>query len=105
MGRWFLNEMKEMVEYEEEISKVKWAELSKEKLAKAKEWGFSDKYLAEIFDIKEKEIREKRKTLGITARYEAVSVSGVKDAAYYYSTYKNIKDEIPVSKNKKAAKN
>ncbi len=101
IGRWFLNEMKELVEYEEEISKIKWADLTKEQLAKAKEWGFADGYLAGIFSIKEKEVREKRISLGITARYEAVPVSGVDNAAYYYSTYKDIKDEVPVSKNKK----
>jgi carbamoyl-phosphate synthase large subunit len=101
VNRWFLNEMKEMVEYEEELSKIKWEDLSKEKLAKAKEWGFADRYLAPIFGVPEKEIREKRKEWGIIARYDAVPVSGVEDAAYYYSTYKDIKDEVPVSNNKK----
>ena len=101
IGRWFLGEMKEMVEYEEEMSRIKWKDLSKEKLAKAKEWGFSDKYLAGLFNVTEKEVRKKRISWGITARYEAVPVSGVENAAYYYSTYKNIKDEVPVSKNKK----
>ena len=101
IGRWFLNEMKELVEYEEEIVKCKFSDLSKEKLAKAKEWGFSDRYLAGLFGVEEKEVREKRIALGIVARYEAVPVSGVENAAYYYSTYKDIKDEVPVSENKK----
>ena len=101
IGRWFLNEMKEMVEYEDELVKIKWEDLSKEKLAKAKEWGFADRYLAGLFNVSEKEVREKRISLGITARYEAVNVSGIENEAYYYSTYKDIKDEVPVSKNKK----
>jgi len=101
IGRWFLGEMKELVEFEEAILKYKWADLPDAELAKAKEMGFSDRYLAGLFSITEKEFREKRIAAGITARYEAVPVSGVENAAYYYSTYKNIKDEVPVSPNKK----
>ena len=101
IGRWFLNEMKEMVDLEEQLSGCGWADLSKADLAKAKEWGFSDRYLAGLFKVTEKAVRERRLADGITARYEAVPVSGVENAAYYYSTYKDIKDEVPVSKNKK----
>lgn len=101
IGRWFLGEMKELVSFEEELMKKSWKSLPKEDLQKAKEWGFSDKYLASLFNITEKEVREKRIASGITARYEAVPVSGVENAAYYYSTYKPIKDEVPVSKKKK----
>ena len=101
IGRWFLNEMKEMVDFEEMMLKAGWKGLSDDDLAKAKEWGFSDKYLSGLFGITEKKIRDKRISAGITARFEAVPVSGVENAAYYYSTYKKIKDEVPVSKNKK----
>jgi len=101
IGRWFLNEMKELVDFEEEILKQKWEDLPDSDLQKAKEWGFSDRYLAGLFNITEKEVRDKRKSVGITARYEAVPVSGVENEAYYYSTYKDITDEVPVSKNKK----
>ena len=101
IGRWFINEMKELVEQEEKLSRYKFEDLPKEELQKSKEWGFSDRYLAGLFNVTEKKVREKRLSFGITARYEAVPVSGVENAAYYYSTYKPIKDEVPVSKNKK----
>jgi len=101
IGRWFINEMKELVEFEEQISGCGLADLSKADLAKAKAWGFSDRYLAGLFNVTEKAVRERRLADGITARYEAVPVSGVENAAYYYSTYKDIKDEVPVSENKK----
>lgn len=97
---WFLQEMKDLVNFEEEIGKDGWKNLSDEKLIKAKEWGFSDKYLAEFFMVKEKEIREKRIGLGKVSGYNVVPVSGVENAAYYYSTY-NGKDEVEVSPNKK----
>ncbi|MFH1837230.1 MAG: carbamoyl-phosphate synthase large subunit [Candidatus Omnitrophota bacterium] len=101
IGEWFLKEIKELVEFEKELEKTGWKSLSKAVLAQAKEWGFSDKYLALVFGIKEKDVREKRLSLDIKARYEAVPVSGVENAAYYYSTYRKIKDEVPVSGKKK----
>jgi len=100
MGRWFINQMKELVDFEEEITKHPWKKLPDEKLIKAKEWGFSDKYLAGLFSIKEKVVRDKRISLGKIEAFQPVPVSGVENAAYYYSTY-NGKDEVPVSPNKK----
>ncbi len=87
IGRWFIKEMRELVEFEEELLKSSWNNLPDEKLTRAKEWGFSDKYLAGLFKIKEKEVRTKRIAIGKTARFEAVPVSGVENAEYYYSTY------------------
>ena len=100
IGRWFINEMKELVEFEEELSKFKWNDLPGQKLARAKEWGFSDKYLAGFFNIKEREVRQKRIAVGKYGRFDTVPVSGVENAAYYYSTYIG-EDKVPVSSKKK----
>ena len=100
IGRYFIKEIKDLVEYEEELLKYGWKDLPDEKLAKAKEWGFADKYLAGLFKVKEKDVREKRIAIGKHERYEAVPVSGVENAAYYYSTY-IAEDSVPVSSNKK----
>ncbi|MEA3489419.1 MAG: carbamoyl-phosphate synthase large subunit [Candidatus Omnitrophota bacterium] len=100
IGRWFINEMKELVECEEDLLTNTWKDLPDEKLAKAKEWGFSDRYLAELFNVKESEVRERRIAIGKHGRFEAVLVSGVENAAYYYSTY-IAEDSVPVSPNKK----
>ncbi|MEW6100914.1 MAG: carbamoyl-phosphate synthase large subunit [Candidatus Omnitrophota bacterium] len=101
IGKWFVKQMQEMVEFEEEILKSSWQKLSDDKLCKAKEWGFSDKYLAKIFQVKELDVRTRRKKLMGNARFEPVPVSGVKEAAYYYSTYTPGKDIVPVSDKKK----
>jgi carbamoyl-phosphate synthase large subunit len=101
IGSWFIGEMKDLVEFEEEMKKYPWGNLPDADLIKAKEWGFSDKYLSKLFNVKESEVRKKRLALGKKARYEAVPVSGVDNAAYYYSTYSEGKDEVPVSPNKK----
>ncbi|MFH1868734.1 MAG: carbamoyl-phosphate synthase large subunit [Candidatus Omnitrophota bacterium] len=100
IGRYFINEMKELVDYEEEMIKYEWKNLPDEKLAKAKEWGFADRYLAGLFNVDEKQVRQRRIAIGKNERYEAVPVSGVEDAAYYYSTYV-AEDSVPVSPNKK----
>ncbi|GAH01168.1 unnamed protein product, partial [marine sediment metagenome] len=99
IGKWFIKEMKELVEFEEEILGYPWNRLPGEKLIKAKELGFSDRYLAELFNIKEREVRQKRISLGKQAGFDAVPVSGVENASYYYSTYIG-EDKVGVSKRK-----
>jgi len=86
-GRWFIQEIKQLLDFEKELLKYSWRNLPDEKLAKAKEWGFSDRYLAGLFKVKEREVRQKRTAIGKEANFEAVPVSGVQNAAYYYSTY------------------
>jgi len=93
--RWFIEQMKELVELEEEILKYKGGLPSDDLLIKAKEDGFSDKYLSEILNITEEEIRNKRISLQKVQAWCKVPVSGA-DAAYYYSTY-NASDEVGVS--------
>ena len=101
IGRWFINEMKELVQFEEELLTYTWKDLPDAKLAQAKEWGFSDLYLAGLFGIKEKAVRQRRIAIGKTVKYGAVPVSGVENAAYYYSTYVGERDAVPVSTRKK----
>ena len=96
INRWFLNQMKELVELEEKILQYKGEIPPKDLLVQAKKDGFSDRYLAKILDIKEDEIREAREADGMEESWFAVPVSGVKDACYYYSTY-NQKNETKVS--------
>jgi len=100
IGRWFINEMKELVECEEDLIRYRWGDLPDGKLARAKEWGFSDKYLAGLFGAEEKEVRRRRIAIGKHGRFDAVPVSGVENAAYYYSTYVG-EDKVGVSLNKK----
>jgi carbamoyl-phosphate synthase large subunit len=98
--QWFIEQMKELVELEEKILKYKGKDPPDELLIKAKQDGFSDKYLSQLLEVKEKEIREKRIKLGKVEAWHPVPVSGVEDAAYYYSTY-NADDKVEISKNKK----
>jgi len=84
---WFINQMKELVELEEEILRYKGEELPDDLLIQAKKDGFADRYLSQILRVPEKEIRRKRISLDVVGGFEPVPVSGVEDAAYYFSTY------------------
>ncbi|MDP2911828.1 MAG: carbamoyl-phosphate synthase large subunit [Candidatus Omnitrophota bacterium] len=97
--RYFIKQMKELVELEEDILKYKGKKLPDELLIKAKQDGFSDRYLAQILGLEENDIRDRRIKLGKVEAWEAVPVSGA-DAAYYFSTY-NAKNSVKVSDKKK----
>jgi len=110
---WFIQQMKELVELEEEILKYKIKAESRAEdkaealralpddlLVQAKKDGFADKYLEKLLDVPEAEIRSRRKALGIVQGWHPVPVSGVEDAAYYYSTY-NAPDVTKTSDRRK----
>jgi len=97
---WFLQQMKELVELEETILQHKGGQLPDELLRQAKKDGFADRYLAQILCIPEWHIREQRIALGMAEAWEPVPVSGVENAAYYYSTY-NAADSVSSSDRKK----
>ena len=97
---WFISQMKELVDEEEIILGFKDSILPDDILIQAKKDGFADKYLARILELPEKEIRKRRIALGLKEAWEPVPVSGVDNAAYYYSTY-NAPDQVKVSNRKK----
>ncbi|MGM0485161.1 MAG: carbamoyl-phosphate synthase large subunit [Planctomycetota bacterium] len=97
---WFIEQMRELVDLEEEVLACRGQSLPDELLVRAKKDGFADKYLAELLSVPEKEIRRRRAAIGVTEGWHAVPVSGVENAAYYYSTY-NAPDTTDVSPNRK----
>ena len=97
---WFIEQMRELVQEEEEILRYQGQRLPDELLARAKKDGFSDRYLARLLGATEREIREHRKSLGLKPGFHPVHVSGVENAAYYYSSY-NAPDATTVSDRRK----
>ena len=97
---WFIEQMKELVELEEQVLKHKGRHVPDDLLTRAKKDGFSDRYLANLLDVSEQSIREQRIAADVREAWEAVPVSGVENAAYYYSTY-NAPDNVPVSDRRK----
>src|SRR5690554_8051351 len=92
--------MQELVQLEEEILKYRGEELPEALFVQAKKDGLADKYLAKLLELPEDQIRARRKQVGMEEAWEPVPVSGVEDAAYYYSTY-NAPDQVAVDQQKK----
>jgi len=97
---WFIQQMKELVELEEQILAHRGGALPDELLRQAKKDGFADKYLAQLLGLTETEVRQRRLALGLAEAWDAVPVSGVENAAYYYSTY-NGPNRVPSSQRRK----
>jgi carbamoyl-phosphate synthase large subunit len=97
---WFIGQMKELVDLEEEILKHRGSMIPDALLKQAKLDGFADRYLSMLLDIPEEQIRSRRTALGIVEGWEPVPVSGVENAAYYFSTY-SAPDKTQSSSRKK----
>ncbi len=96
---YFLEQMQELVMEEEALAVAKGSLPDDNALIAAKKHGFSDKYLSQILEVPEDDVRNRRILLGVEEAWEGVHVSATKDSAYYYSTY-NAKDSNPVSETK-----
>ncbi len=97
---WFIEQMKELVELEEKILKYKGKPLPDKLLTQAKKDGFADRYLSKLLGVPEDKIRRQRTNLGMVEGWEPVPVSGVENAAYYFSTY-NAPDTVKTSTRRK----
>ncbi|MFW6308867.1 MAG: carbamoyl-phosphate synthase large subunit, partial [bacterium] len=101
IDKWFLYNMKQILEMEKELRNL--AKLDKEMLERAKRYGFSDKQLAHIFQVEEKDIRKLREDNGVEAVFKLVDTCAAEFKAYtpyFYSTYEK-EDEIRKSDRKK----
>lgn len=97
---YFIQQMKELVEEEEALKQHAGQLPEVSALKQAKLDGFSDKYLSQILNVSEDDIRKERIDNGIVEAWEGVHVSSTQDSAYYYSSYHIAKDESPVSNAK-----
>jgi carbamoyl-phosphate synthase large subunit len=107
---WFLDNLHEIVETEDELRKISDSDqsairdpqsaieaISTQLLRTAKRQGFSDAQLARIFGVPESDIRAERLKRGIRATYKSVDTCAAEFEAYtpyYYSTYES-EDETP----------
>jgi len=97
---YFIEQMRELVELEERLLRCKGQLPPDELLVQAKRDGFADKYLSRLLSVPETAIRTRRTELGVVEGWDAVPVSGVENAAYYYSTY-NAPDRVAASSRRK----
>lgn len=97
--RYFIEQMKELVEEEEALKAQSGKIPAKDVLKQAKLDGFADRYLGQLLGVPESDIRAARKEYGIEEAWEGIHVSGTADSAYYYSSY-HIEDNSPMSTGK-----
>ena len=95
---WFLTHLAEIVALEEELRRHEGIETVDNALLKrAKQAGFADRQLANLWDMPEFEVRQERKRRGIVATFKSVDTCAAEFEAYtpyYYSTYED-EDETP----------
>jgi carbamoyl-phosphate synthase large subunit len=88
---WFLFHIKDVVDFEDELKACPNLEAaSAELLLKAKQYGFSDRQLAFVWESYEREVRAARKAKGVEATFKLVDTCAAEFEAvtpYYYSTY------------------
>ena len=100
---WFLNNMRDIVQLEKKIKKTPLAKMTPKLLRQIKEYGFSDKYVAEQIGVAETKFRAHRKKKGVEAVYKMVDTCGAEFEAmtpYLYSTYEAECEANP-TKNRK----
>jgi len=108
IDRWFLENMKQVCDLEEEIREFRkngrgLSKIPRDVLRLAKEHGYSDVQLAYLLGSDEMSVRERRKSLGICPTFKLVDTCAAEFEAYtpyYYSTYE-AEDEVRSSKKKK----
>ncbi|MBL0134726.1 MAG: carbamoyl-phosphate synthase large subunit [Chitinophagaceae bacterium] len=106
IDKWFVNEVRKIVDMEKLLEKHKLNTLPTELLREAKNLGFSDEQISLIMqDSNDEEIYEKRKSAGITRVFKMVDTCSAEFEAktpYFYSTFENGNiNESKVSDKKK----
>src|SRR6201997_3745135 len=92
IDRWFLAQIKEIVDTELAIEKRKLSDFPARELRELKRMGFSDRRLAHLWKMTEAEVRARRHSLGIRPVYKRVDTCAAEFAtrtAYMYSTYED----------------
>jgi carbamoyl-phosphate synthase large subunit len=100
IDRWFLENIRELVEFEEELSG---ALLTKELLLEAKRMGYSDRQIAMASGSTEHAVTALREELGLRPTYKLVDTCAAEFEAktpYYYSTWED-ENELRVSRKPK----
>jgi carbamoyl-phosphate synthase large subunit len=105
---WFLSNIKDIVQLEEKIKQdtrcsMLDARRGLSMMKKAKEYGFSDKYLSTVLKTKETDLRKYRQELGINAVYKTVDTCGAEFEAttpYLYSTFEKQCEANPSGRRK-----
>jgi carbamoyl-phosphate synthase large subunit len=100
---WFLAELEDLVQEERQIRGTPLAGLTVERWRLLKRKGFSDRRLATLLGVSERDVRETRQGLGIRPVYKRVDTCAAEfstQTAYLYSTYDEECEAAPTDRRK-----
>lgn len=103
IDKFFMEKIEWIVKQEEQLKKMKFKDLDENYLRNLKKKGFSDKGIAQLMGISERDIERKRKVYNIVPTYKMVDTCAgefAADSSYFYSTYDQF-DEVVVSDKRK----
>jgi carbamoyl-phosphate synthase large subunit len=86
----FLQSFYQLILLEQKAKETSFADIDETTFRLLKEKGFSDSFLADVWNVSELAVREKRKQLGIIPSYKMVDTCAAEfhsETDYYYSTY------------------
>nr|WP_144919546.1 carbamoyl phosphate synthase large subunit [Paenibacillus bovis] len=99
----FLHSFASLIELEKEISFKSMDTVDEDEMLLYKEKGFSDRYLASVWNVSELEVREYRKSLNVHAVYKTVDTCAAEFEShtnYYYSTYFGENEQVKTTQKK-----
>ena len=100
---WFLDQIKQIWEFEGELKRFTFKNLPTPVLAEAKRAGFSDSHLAEIWQCSEEDLLKRRKEAGVQPVFKRVDTCAAEFESYtpyLYSTYEDESEAAPTSRRK-----
>lgn len=100
---WFLDNLRQIVNFERELAKDSIETISKNSLRNAKRMGFSDQRLAALLSATESAVRRLRREMGIAPVFKRVDTCGAEFESftpYLYSTYEDENEAAPDDRNK-----
>ncbi|OVA09915.1 Carbamoyl-phosphate synthetase large subunit-like [Macleaya cordata] len=103
VDKWFLTQLKELVDVEQYLSSWPLYQLTRDDLYEVKKRGFSDKQIAFATKSTEKEVRLKRLSLGVAPAYKRVDTCAAEFEAntpYMYSSYDDECESGPTQRKK-----
>jgi carbamoyl-phosphate synthase large subunit len=103
IDRWFLSQIKEIVDTELAIEKRALDDFDADELRSLKRMGFSDRRLAHLWKKSEAEVRARRHGFGIRPVYKRVDTCAAEFStrtAYMYSTYEDECEAHPTDRRK-----
>ena len=100
---WFLVQIKEIIDIELWLETQKISDITKETLLALKRKGFSDRRLAKLLKVEDREVRKLRRMMNVRPVYKRVDTCAGEFAtgtAYMYSTYEEECESHPTSRKK-----